>query len=88
MQKLPPVSNAPLIKKTSVGTSVPVSPPVHQKKTTGTSSGSRKTDPTDDDFELVEYDEQAELDEEFDVMDDQGPSAANGALYTGWEDNE
>jgi hypothetical protein len=77
-----------LIKKTSVDTSILVRPPVHQKKSTGTSSGSRKTDPTDEDFEMVEHDEHGELDEEFDVMDNQGPSAASGALYTGWEDYE
>jgi hypothetical protein len=37
------------------------------------------------DFEVVNT---AELDDEFDVVDSEGPSAANGALSTGWEDDE
>jgi hypothetical protein len=70
------VSNGSSIKKTFVGSSLPVSPPVRQRKTTSNGSGSRNTDPTGEDFELVEH---GELEEDFDVVDDEGPSAANGA---------
>jgi hypothetical protein len=66
------------IKKTSIDSSTPVSPPAPQIKTTGTGSGSRNTDSTGDDFELVEHDE---LQEYFDVVEEQGPSVTNGANY-------
>jgi len=70
------VSDGSSIKKTSIGSSMPVSPPIRQGKTASNSSGSRNTDPTGEDFELVEH---GELEEDFDVVDDEGPSAANGA---------
>jgi hypothetical protein len=92
LQESLPVSQAPLVKTPTIGSSIPVSSSAHQGNTTGTGSLSRKTDPTHDDFELIEHDD------EFVVLDNEGPSAANGikdpnvlvdgAFSTGWEDDE
>lgn len=90
------VSDAkPIMKNTDIGSSIPVSPPVVQKKTDSTSSVSRKSDLAGDDFELVEHDD------EFEILDNEGQSAANGikdqnAVVDGldggfrmdWEDDE
>lgn len=86
------VSHKPSAKRKPSGSGVPVSPSVRQGKTTVTGSLSRKTNPTHDDFELIEHDD------EFDVLDNEGPSAANGikdpnvvvdgAFSTGCADDE
>jgi hypothetical protein len=68
---------------------------VVQNKTASTSSVSRKSDFAGDDFELVEHDD------EFEILDNEGQSAANGikdqnavvdgldgAFRTDWENDE
>jgi hypothetical protein len=79
LRVLPLVPNQPVIKKPSIGSSVPVSPPVtsiHQQKTIGTGTRSPKTEAVGDDFEVVEH---GDFDEEFfDILSSEGPSALNG----------
>ena len=79
LRVLPLVPNQPVFKKPSIGSSVPVSPPVtsiHQQKTIGTGTRSPKTEAVGDDFEVVEH---GDFDEEFfDILSSEGPSALNG----------
>jgi hypothetical protein len=82
LQRLPSVSSPLVIKKTSIGSDVPVSPPVTsvlQQKTISTRTLPRKTETVGDDFEFVGQDD---ADEEFDVLSSEGPSALNGTSQT------
>jgi hypothetical protein len=86
LRVLPLVPNQPVIKKSSSGSSVPVSPPVtsiHQQKTIGTGTRSRKTDAVGEDFEVVEH---GDFDEEFDILSREGPSALNGTSQPDQDD--
>jgi hypothetical protein len=84
-----PTNSARPFKKTTV---TPPTSSIHHEKATGRSL--RKSRSVGGDFEVVS---KAELDDddEFDVLDIEGPSATNGALKylsgafrTGWEDDE
>jgi hypothetical protein len=66
------MADATVVTKTSTGSStVPPVISVRQQKSTL----SRKSKQVEDNFELVEYDE---LNEDFDVLSSEGPSASNG----------
>jgi hypothetical protein len=87
LQRMPSVSDVALVKKSSIGSSVPGPSitSVRQQK----SILSSKFKSIGDDFELVEH---GELDEDFEDVSSEGPSASNGTAqpdpdvisWTGW----
>jgi hypothetical protein len=89
-QRLAQASTGPQIKKTSIGSSIPVSPPVSLPQPKKTAANTfHKTEPVVDDFEIVEH---VGADEDFDVVSYEGRSASNGAaqfddsLCKGWKE--
>lgn len=67
----------PAVKLVSVGSSIPGTPPVSstRQEKKAANMHSLKTDPAGEDFELVEH---GELDEDLDLLFNDGPSASNG----------